>query len=92
MKSRSEERAAPGTRGIRCNTVAPGLTLTAGVVSNTTDEYIEASRRNYPMPRLCAPEDVAKAVVFLASDDAAYVNTVTGGLQARKAAPGAATP
>lgn len=66
-----------GTRGIRCNAVAPGLTLTAGAVDNTTDEYIEASRRNYPMPRLCAPEDVAKAVVFLASDDAAYVNAAT---------------
>jgi len=66
-----------GTRGIRCNAVAPGLTLTAGAVSNTTDEYIESSRRNYPMPRLCAPGDVAKAVVFLASDDAAYVNAVT---------------
>jgi NAD(P)-dependent dehydrogenase (short-subunit alcohol dehydrogenase family) len=29
------------------------------------------------MPRLCVPEDVAKAVVFLASDDAAYVNAAT---------------
>jgi len=66
-----------GTRGIRCNSVAPGLTLTAGAVNNASKEYIEASLRNYPMPRLCAPEDVAKAVVFLASDDAAYVNAAT---------------
>jgi len=66
-----------GTRGIRCNAVAPGLTLTAGAVNNASQEYIEASLRNYPMPRLCAPEDVAKAVVFLASDDAAYVNAAT---------------
>jgi NAD(P)-dependent dehydrogenase (short-subunit alcohol dehydrogenase family) len=66
-----------GTRGIRCNAVAPGLTLTAGAVNNASKEYIEASLRNYPMPRLCAPEDVAKAVVFLASDDAAYVNAAT---------------
>ena len=29
------------------------------------------------MPRLCTPEDVAKAVVFLASDDASYVNAET---------------
>jgi len=66
-----------GTRGIRCNAVAPGLTLTAGAVNNASKQYIEASLRNYPMPRLCAPEDVAKAVVFLASDDAAYVNAAT---------------
>ena len=66
-----------GTRGIRCNAVAPGLTLTAGAVNNATKEYIEASLRNYPMPRLCSPEDVAKAVVFLASDDASYVNAAT---------------
>lgn len=66
-----------GVRGIRCNAVAPGLTLTAGAVNNASQEYIEGSLRNYPMPRLCAPEDVAKAVVFLASDDAAYVNAAT---------------
>jgi NAD(P)-dependent dehydrogenase (short-subunit alcohol dehydrogenase family) len=66
-----------GTRGIRCNAVAPGLTLTEGAVNNASKEYIEASLRNYPMPRLCAPEDVAKAVLFLASDDAAYVNAAT---------------
>src|SRR6266446_1490842 len=66
-----------GTRGIRCNAVAPGLTLTPGAVNNASKEYIEASLRNYPMPRLCAPEDVAKAVIFLASDDAAYVNATT---------------
>ena len=29
------------------------------------------------MPRLCTPRDVAKAVVFLASDDASYVNAET---------------
>lgn len=57
--------------------MAPGLTLTRGAVSNATEEYIEASLQNYPMPRLCAPEDVASAVVFLASEDAAYVNAAT---------------
>jgi NAD(P)-dependent dehydrogenase (short-subunit alcohol dehydrogenase family) len=66
-----------GTRGIRCNAVAPGLTLTPGAVGNATSEYIEASSSRYPMPRLCTPEDVANAVLFLASDEAAYVNAAT---------------
>ena len=66
-----------GTRGIRCNAVAPGLTLTPGAVNNASKGYVELSLRNYPMSRLCAPEDVAKAVVFLASDDASYVNAET---------------
>ncbi|MDQ1494430.1 MAG: hypothetical protein QOG69_913 [Actinomycetota bacterium] len=66
-----------GTRGIRCNAVAPGLTLTPGAIDNATPEYIEASLALYPMPRLCTPEDVANAVVFLASDEAAYINAAT---------------
>ncbi len=66
-----------GKRGIRCNAVAPGLTLTPGAVDNATEEYVEAALSNYPMPRLCVPEDVANAVLFLASNDAAYVNAAT---------------
>jgi NAD(P)-dependent dehydrogenase (short-subunit alcohol dehydrogenase family) len=46
-------------------------------VGNATPEYIETSLALYPMPRLCTPEDVAKAVLFLASDDAAYINAMT---------------
>jgi NAD(P)-dependent dehydrogenase (short-subunit alcohol dehydrogenase family) len=65
-----------GSRGIRCNAVAPGLVLTPAV-EHMTPEQIEAARRIYPMPRLCAPEDVANAVVFLASDEAAFVNGTT---------------
>jgi NAD(P)-dependent dehydrogenase (short-subunit alcohol dehydrogenase family) len=65
-----------GSRGIRCNAVAPGLVLTPAV-EGMTPEAIEVSQRMYPMPRLCEPEDVANAVLFLASDEAAYVNGAT---------------
>ena len=65
-----------GSRGIRCNAVAPGLVLTPAV-ANVAPEKLELASRSYPMPRLCEPEDVANAVVFLASDEAAFVNGAT---------------
>jgi len=66
-----------GARGIRCNAVAPGLVRTAGALDNAPAEYVDAAAALYPMPRLCLPEDVASVVVFLASEEAAYVNAAT---------------
>jgi NAD(P)-dependent dehydrogenase (short-subunit alcohol dehydrogenase family) len=66
-----------GRRGIRCNAVAPGLVLTPAVERLYTPEQLEASLPLYPMPRLCVPEDVANAVLFLASDEAGYINGTT---------------
>jgi len=66
-----------GSRGIRCNAVAPGLVLTPGALDHASPQQIEASLGIYPMPRLCRPEDVANVVVFLASDEAAYLNGTT---------------
>jgi len=65
-----------GSRGIRCNAVVPGLVLTPAV-ANVSHEKLEIASRSYPMPKLCAPEDVANAVAFLASDEAAFVNGTT---------------
>jgi NAD(P)-dependent dehydrogenase (short-subunit alcohol dehydrogenase family) len=65
-----------GPQGIRCNAVAPGLTLTPAVAGMTAEQK-ELSQRLYPMPGLCRPEQVADAVLFLASDEAGYVNGTT---------------
>ncbi|RKE40105.1 NAD(P)-dependent dehydrogenase (short-subunit alcohol dehydrogenase family) [Paraburkholderia sp. BL23I1N1] len=66
-------------RGIRVNTVIPGGTRTpiwtrgarAGATIDGTEEAALAPR--IPMARLAAPEEVAKAVLFLASDDASGI-------------------
>jgi NAD(P)-dependent dehydrogenase (short-subunit alcohol dehydrogenase family) len=65
-----------GSRGIRCNAVAPGFVLTPAT-ADITPEATELVSRGYPMPRLCVPEDVANAVVFLASGEAGFINGTT---------------
>jgi NAD(P)-dependent dehydrogenase (short-subunit alcohol dehydrogenase family) len=65
-----------GARGIRCNAVVPGLVLTPAV-KDVTPAQRAASNRLYPMPRLCEPNDVANAVLFLASDESGFVNATT---------------
>ena len=65
-----------GGRNVRINAVAPGFIRTA-----MTDKLPEAAReamlRNVPLGRPGEPEDVARAVAFLASDSAAYVTGQT---------------
>jgi NAD(P)-dependent dehydrogenase (short-subunit alcohol dehydrogenase family) len=65
-----------GSRGIRCNAVVPGFVLTPAN-ADATAETRELVLRSYPMPRLCTAEDVANAVVFLASDEAGFINGTT---------------
>lgn len=72
-----------GNRGVRVNAVAPGYIETelTGVLS---EEIRELIRSNTPLQRLGTPEDVAGAVRFLCSDEAAFVTgevmLVDGGL------------
>jgi 3-oxoacyl-[acyl-carrier protein] reductase len=72
-----------GSRGVRVNAVAPGYIATelTGVLS---EEIRGAILANTPMGRLGDPEDVAAAVRFLCSDEAAFITgdvlLVDGGL------------
>lgn len=64
------------TRGITVNAVAPGFIesdMTAKLPQNVVAEYL----KQIPVGRLGKPEEVAKAVAFLVSDDAAYINGQT---------------
>lgn len=62
-----------GDRGIRVNAVAPGWI--GGVMD--TDEVFEMSRKITPLGRLGSPEEVASAVVFLATPAASFISGAT---------------
>jgi len=71
------------SRNITCNAVAPGFIATA-MTDKMTDEAKSKMTGQIPLERLGAPGDVAAAVAYLASEDAAYVTgtvvNVSGGL------------
>jgi NAD(P)-dependent dehydrogenase (short-subunit alcohol dehydrogenase family) len=62
-----------GRRGIRCNTVSPGLVMTPAARDNLPPQLHEIVAGETLTPYLGVPEDIANAVAFLASDAARYV-------------------
>jgi 3-oxoacyl-[acyl-carrier protein] reductase len=76
-----------GARNIRVNSILPGATETEGAISagiTSGSEYEKMFIANTPLGRRGQPEDIAKAAVFLASDDAAWITgeqiSVSGGM------------
>lgn len=61
-----------GKDGIRVNAVAPGITST-DMVKALDQNIINMMAANIPLKRLGEPEDIADAILFLASDAASYV-------------------
>ena len=72
-----------GSRNITCNAIAPGFIETA-MTAVLSDEFKQNAVKQIPLGRVGSPEDVASAVAFLASDDAAYITghvlNVNGGM------------
>ena len=68
--------AEVATRDITVNCVAPGFIETA-MTESLTDSQKEQLRARIPAGRFGRPEDVAGGVVFLASDEAAYITGQT---------------
>lgn len=63
--------------GITVNGVEPGNIATEGMVLQRSAEYIKAMKDSIPLGRLGTPRDVANAVLFLASGEAAYITGTT---------------
>ena len=72
-------------QGIRCNAIIPGVTETAQPLADTTLEELHSRGRKIPLGRIGQPEDIARVVAFLLSEDAAYMTgqsvAVNGGAQ-----------
>jgi NAD(P)-dependent dehydrogenase (short-subunit alcohol dehydrogenase family) len=62
-----------GRRGIRCNTVSPGLVMTPAARDNLPPQLHAIVASETLTPYLGVPEDIAHAVAYLASDEARYV-------------------
>jgi 3-oxoacyl-[acyl-carrier protein] reductase len=60
------------SRGITCNAVAPGF-ITTAMTKALPDNIKEEMLKSIPLRRFGSPEDVANAVVFLASAEAGYI-------------------
>ena len=72
-----------GSRSITCNAIAPGFIETA-MTSGLGEDLKQNAVKLIPLGRVGAPEDVANAVAFLASDEASYITghvlNVNGGM------------
>ncbi len=72
---------------IRVNSVCPGATRTNMINPENISKYAQAN----PMKRICEPEEIAKAMYFLASEESSYCNgvnlPVTGGLDVHTGQP-----
>jgi len=75
--------------GIRVNCIAPGTSMTPlgqRLIENDTPEKLAQRLSRYPLGRFGQPEEIARSVLFLASDDSSYATgmclVVDGGLTA----------
>jgi len=66
-----------GSQGITVNAMSPGVTITDMATQTHTIEFLEAAAQTRPIPRAGVPDDVVGVVLFLTSDDAAWVTGQT---------------
>jgi 3-oxoacyl-[acyl-carrier protein] reductase len=63
-----------GPRQVRVNSLAPGGILTEGTQGSQSTSIFREMKERTPLGRLGQPDDIAKIALFLASDDAYWIN------------------
>lgn len=77
------------SHNIRCNAVLPGMTATEAVEKNLSEDFRNLFLRHIPLKKIGLPEEIAAAVVYFASNEAAYT---TGQILSVSGGFGLATP
>ena len=68
-------------RHIRVNAISPGVVPTPGynligLTDEQVQEFVDSQANTIPLGRVGTPDEIAKAVIFLASDDSSFVNGI----------------
>src|SRR6516225_6098603 len=75
-----------GKKGIRANTILPGLVITDAVRAHLKEDMVASLSKATLTPAVGQPDDIADVVVFLASDESRYITgqmiAVDGGMSA----------
>jgi NAD(P)-dependent dehydrogenase (short-subunit alcohol dehydrogenase family) len=75
-----------GRKGVRVNTIVPGLIITDAVRAHLSEALLSQLGRAILVPALGEPDDVANLVLFLASDESRYITgqmiAIDGGMSA----------
>ncbi len=64
-------------QGVRCNAVLPGFIATDAAMQNMSEDFLKMFLKNVPLNRPGQPEDIANAVLFLASDMSSFITGET---------------
>ncbi|MGL4670764.1 SDR family NAD(P)-dependent oxidoreductase [Cetobacterium sp.] len=80
-----------GKFGIRVNNVCPSACATPMFLTNQDPEVIKSFQKTSTLGRLCTPEDIARAMYFLASDESSFITgvnlPVSGGMDVHTGQP-----
>jgi NADP-dependent 3-hydroxy acid dehydrogenase YdfG len=68
-------------RKIRVNAISPGVVPTPaynllGLSDEQVQEFVDSQAKNIPLGKVGTPDEIAKAVVFLACDDSSFVSGI----------------
>lgn len=62
---------------VRCNAVLPGFIATDAAMDNMSEEFLTSFLKNVPLNRVGEPDDIANAVLFLASEHSSFITGET---------------